>query len=257
MLVEAIEYETMAKVEDGHWWYVGMRQIARAWLDPLPHEIMWHSLDAGCGTGGNVNRLLNQYGIAHGLDLHPLALELAHTKSPNPFVRGSVLDLPFTHASLDLVTSFEVLYHRAVPDEITALREVWRVLKPNGYVLLRMPSYSWLYSQHDQSVHTRRRYVLNDVRAMLEAAQFTIERISYINSIMLPLAIAARIGEKVRGSHASDSAMTMPNPFVNTLFTSVLNLEATWFKHGGTFPWGLSILALARKSEIKNQKSEF
>ncbi|MBA3468088.1 MAG: class I SAM-dependent methyltransferase [Herpetosiphonaceae bacterium] len=258
--MEQAEYTIMAAVEHQHWWYAGMRAIASAWLDRLPghHGSALDSLDAGCGTGGNLAHLLGRYGPAFGLDLEPAAVTLGFANAPGRLVRGSVLELPYTDASLDLVTSFEVLYHRAVPDEVAALREVWRVLRPGGWVLLRMPSYAWLRSAHDDAVHTRRRYVAAEVRALLVQAGFTVERCSYINSLLLPLAVAARLPEKLRtsnsgasaASHQTESAMALPHPLVNRLFGSIMNLEAWWLRRGGSFPAGLSILALARKAEV-------
>jgi SAM-dependent methyltransferase len=245
----------MAAVERDHWWYAGMRRIASAWLDAIPAQATARrSLDAGCGTGGNLAHLLGRYGPAFGLDLEPTAVALAWPNAPGQLVRGSVLELPYQDASLDVVTSFEVLYHRAVPDEVAALREVWRVLRPGGWALLRMPSYAWLRSAHDDAVHTRRRYVAAEVRGLLAQAGFTVERCSYINSLLLPLAVAARLPEKLRpqtsaAANQAESAMTLPHPLVNRIFGGVMGFEAWWLRHGGTFPAGLSILALARKAE--------
>lgn len=245
--MEQAEYATMAAVEQQHWWYVGMRHIARAWLDGLPHRAGF-SLDAGCGTGGNLAFLLQQGGPAFGLDLAPAAVAFGYPNAPGRLVRGSVLQLPYQAGSFDLVTSFEVLYHRAVPDEIAALRETWRVLQPGGWLLLRMPAYRWLHSTHDDAVHTRRRYVAAEVHALLVQAGFVVERCSYINSLLLPLALAARLPEKLRRSaRGQESAMTLPASPINTVFTTIMKREAAWLRRGGTFPAGLSILALARK----------
>ena len=122
----------MAAVEERHWWYGGMRAIAAALLDEAyrgRHDL--HILDAGCGTGGNA-RFLRRYGTVVGIDLAAEALELGGERLPGVLARASVLDIPFADARFDLVTSFDVLYHRAVPDEGRALRETARVLRPNG-----------------------------------------------------------------------------------------------------------------------------
>ena len=303
--MELAEYAVMAAVEREPWWYDGMREIAAAWLDAVAPTACV-SLDAGCGTGGNLAYLLQDYGPTFGLDLAAEAVTLGYNNAPGHIGRGSVLDLPYRDASFDLVTSFEVLYHRAVPDEVAALREVWRVLRPGGWVLLRMPSYAWLRSSHDDAVHTRRRYLAAEVRDLLVDADFQVERCSYINSLLFPLALLARgfenqkskiknqksqpeskeqrakskeqkgnqaagirIQESGSGNQAAGirqrgwtipvrrvsvpahrpptSAMTLPHPVINRIFGGVMQLEAHWLRHGGTFPAGLSILALARK----------
>ena len=314
--VELAEYAVMAAVERDHWWYSGMREIAAAWLDALAPTACV-SLDAGCGTGGNLAYLLRDYGPTYGLDLAAEAVTLGYNNAPGHIGRGSVLDLPYRDASFDLVTSFEVLYHRAVPDEVAALREVWRVLRPGGWVLLRMPAYAWLRSSHDDAVHTRRRYLAAEVRDLLVDADFQVERCSYINSLLFPLALLARGFEnqtskiknqksqpeskeqrakskEQKGNQAAGirqresgsgnqaagirqrgwtipvrrvsvpahrpptSAMTLPHPVINRIFGGMMQLEARWLRHGGTFPAGLSILALAQKKpEVESKKDLF
>jgi SAM-dependent methyltransferase len=240
----------MAAVERDHWWYAGMRRISRAWLDPLAAGSPgWRSLDAGCGTGGNLAYLLSQYGPAFGLDLASEAVSLGYANAPGRLARASVLELPYVDASFDLVTSFEVLYHRAVPDEAAALAEVRRVLKPGGRALLRMPAYGWLRSAHDDAVHTRRRYVAAEVRELLERSGFAVERSSYINSLLFPLILAVRLSEKLRGQQPEQaSAMELPHPLINRVFGAALAAEAWWLGRGRSFPAGVSILALARKA---------
>lgn len=254
--MEQAEYDIMAAVERDHWWYRGMRRIARAWLDPLfagrpggQAAPGWRALDAGCGTGGNAAYLLGRYGPAHAMDLAPEAVGLAARHAPAGLLRGSVLELPYRDGAFDLVTSFEVLYHRAVPDEVAALREARRVLRPGGRLLLRMPAYAWLYSDHDRAVHTRRRYVAADVRALLEAAGFQVERLSYVNGLLFPLALIARLLERLRPPAAGqESAMAAPAAPVNAFFGLIMALEAAWLGRG-RLPAGLSILALARSPE--------
>ena len=246
--MEDIEYSVMAAVEEQHWWYVGMRQIAQAWLDQLPTQRAWRALDAGCGTAGNVAYLLGDYGPAYGLDLMQAAVQLGRKKTDAPLTQGSVLTLPYRDESFDLVTSFEVLYHRAVPDEVAALQEIYRVLKPGGWVLLRMPAYHWLYSAHDRSVHTRRRYTNKEVQKLLRAANFTIERSSYINSMLFPLILLQRLIERIRPSApTNESAMQLPGRLANKLFGTARRFEARWLESGSSFPFGLSILTLAQK----------
>src|ERR1043165_1635025 len=130
--MERSEYTMMAAVEGRHWWYGGMRAIAAALLDTVycgRNDL--RILDAGCGTGGNA-LFLRRYGQVVGIDLAAEALDLGGQRLPGVLARASVLDIPFADASFDLVTSFDVIYHRAVPDEGRALRETARGLRPGG-----------------------------------------------------------------------------------------------------------------------------
>ena len=246
--MEPAEYEVMAAVEDRHWWYNGMRQLAAAWLDPAAAGRRdLRVLDAGCGTGGN-GEWMWRYGHPIGLDLAREALVLGRRRLPGRIAGGSVLELPFAPQSFDLVCSFDVLYHRAVIDEQQALRETWRVLKPGGYFLLRLPAYRWLSATHDRRVHGRHRYTAGEVRAALKSANFHVERLSYINSLLFPIPLGQRLLERVRPAVAADdSDLLPPRPLLNTMLRLVLQGEAAWLRRGGHFPWGLSVLSLARK----------
>src|SRR5689334_22229067 len=193
--MERAEYLMMAAVEGYHWWYGGMRAITASMLDSVylgRHDL--HMLDAGCGSGGNL-RFLQRYGSVIGIDLAAEALALGRKSLQSDVARASVLAMPFADASFDLVTSFDVLYHRAVPDERAALSEVWRVLRPGGRLLLRLPAYQFLLRRHDREVHTRRRYTAGHVRALLQSSGMAIERCSYANTVLFPMAVAQQLAE--------------------------------------------------------------
>jgi SAM-dependent methyltransferase len=175
---------------------------------------------------------------------------LGQPRLPGQLTGGSVVDLPFEAARFDLVTSFDVLYHRAVPDERAALCEVWRVLKPGGRLLIRLPAYKWLTSKHDRSVHGRHRYTASEVRAALVDMSLVVERLSYINSLLFPLPLLQRMLERmVPGLERDTSDLEPPGKLLNMALEAALNQEAAWLRRGGTFGWGLSVLALARKPE--------
>ncbi|RRR73358.1 MAG: class I SAM-dependent methyltransferase [Candidatus Viridilinea halotolerans] len=246
--MEKTEYTTMSAVELRHWWYGGMRAISAALLDPLYNgRRNLRILDAGCGTGGDA-LFLQRYGRVVGLDYAAEAAALIHDRLPGRFVRGSVLQLPFAHDSFDLVTSYDVLYHAGVPDESSALAEVRRVLVPGGHLLLRLPAYEWLRSRHDRQVHTRRRYTASEVATILAEAGFVVQRLTYVLSLLFPLPAATRLLERFTPDTGMDeSAMGLPPEPLNQALRLPMALEAAWLARGGRFPWGLSIVALARR----------
>jgi len=247
--MEKPEYEIMAAVELRHWWYGGMRAISAAMLDPLyPDRHDLRVLDAGCGTGGDA-LFLRRYGTVVGLDYADEAAALVAYRLPGRFTRGSVLALPFADSSFDLVTSYDVLYHRAVPAEAPALAEARRVLRPAGRLLIRLPAYEWLRSRHDRQVHTRRRYTARELRTLLAEAGFTVERCTYVLSLLFPLPVAARLLERLTPDNGDGSAMGLPSPAVNSALKAAMALEAAWVGLGGSFPFGLSVMALARSDK--------
>lgn len=237
----------MYRVEDQHWWYRGMASITRslieAWVQPTaPLKI----LDAGCGTGAAMTTYLADYGEVTGVDLFPQALEFCRRRSARRLACASVLDLPFAPASFELVTSFDVLYERAVTDDVTALREFARVLTASGRILLRLPAYDWLRGQHDERVHTARRYTKTRVRNLFDQAGFVLEQISYANTLLFPLAVIKRLGERFFPSQGNGSDLALEVGMFNSLFRSILASEAPIIARSG-LPFGLSVVAVGRK----------
>jgi SAM-dependent methyltransferase len=248
--MEKTEYEVMAAVELNHWWYGGMRAIAAALLDPvLRGRSGLRLLDAGCGTGGDAI-FLRRYGQVVGIDYAIEAVRLAAPRLPGQLARGSVLALPFADESFDLVTSFDVLYHRDVPDEAAALAEARRVLRPGGRLLIRLPAYEFLRSRHDRQVHTRRRYTAGAAAALLTSAGFYVERATYALSLLFPIPLAQRLLERLTPDRSADSAMGAPAPPINAALRWPMTLEAAWIGAGGGFPYGLSVICLAHCGKI-------
>ena len=249
--MEPSEYAQIAALEERHWWYTGMRASARALLQ---HALSTGKsatrplaiLDAGCGTGGGL-RWLSAFGNVSGLDFHPLAVEAARTASDR-VCRASVLAVPFAEASFDVVTSFDVLYHRAVADDELALCEFARVLRPGGWLLLRVPAHDHLRGAHDVQVHTRHRYGRAELQAKLGQAGLTVYRLTYAGALLLlPARLRRGLQRRAAAASHAHSDVSLPSPMVNTLLAAAMRLETVWLRRWD-LPAGLSLMALARKS---------
>lgn len=236
----------MYQVEDRHWWYRGMETITRAMLNRWVQIPTPRILDAGCGTGAAMTTYLAEYGNVTGVDLYPQALEFCRKRHASRLARASVLNLPFASASFELVTSFDVLYERAVASEETALNEFFRVLTSNGYILLRLPAYDWLRGKHDEQVHTNRRYTKKLVNELLEQSGFAVEHISYANTILFPFAVIKRWSEKILLNQDSQSDLELNTGGFNTILKNILASEAPLAAQT-SLPYGLSIFAVGRK----------
>ncbi|TAK34632.1 MAG: class I SAM-dependent methyltransferase [Chloroflexota bacterium] len=237
------EYGRMRQAEDGHWWYVGMRSIVDSLLSKAMPTPGLTVLDAGCGTGANLVHL-GARGQVVGLDLAEEALSFCRLRGSQKLTRGSIQTLPFRQDCFDLVVSFDVLYHRAVSDDVVALREFRRVLRPDGLLLLRLPAFHWLRSAHDKVIHTRHRYTTAEVRDRLTAAGFAIERLTYVNFLLFPAAVSSRLLARQGGEARSDLGPVPP--LLNRGLCLALHLESRLVRHLN-LPWGLSVMALARK----------
>lgn len=244
--MEPREYGTMFRVEDRHWWYMGMQRITETILGEVAAE--WdqpHILDAGCGTGAALQHLA-RIGDAVGCDFSAEALRFCRRRGLSRLSQASVAGLPFADDTFDLITSFDVLCHRSIRDEGDALNEFFRVLKPEGYLLLRLPAFNWLHSRHDRAVHTARRFSAGGVRRALTGAGFEVVRVSYANMLLFPAALLKRLADR-SWPHGEDvSDLQVNAPWQDRLLAWVLFAEAHWLRRRN-LPFGLSLIALARK----------
>jgi SAM-dependent methyltransferase len=202
-------------------------------------------LDAGCGTGGMLPTLRG-YGRTIGVDFSSEALQLARQRDSSPLIRADVCHLPFTSESFDVVTSFDVIYHRAVTSDIDAIVEMARVLRPKGLLLIRVPALNLVLGRHDVAVHTLRRYTRRELDKKLKQNGFALEFISYLNCSLLPLAVLRRAVDRFFHPGRKDSEVEAITPWLNHTFYRILRLETRWMRFG-RLPLGLSLVAVARK----------
>ena len=241
------EYEVMYRVEDHHWWYLGMERISCSLLErALPPEREARSLkilDAGCGTGA-VMKYLARYGEVTGLDLSAEALKFSRRRGHSRLVQASVLQVPFASGSFDVLVSFDVISEVAV-GEGQAMREFARLLRPGGIMLLRVPAYAWLRGQHDVAVNLARRYSRGEIIAKLQASGLTPLHTSYANTFLFPVAAAKRWSERFLPEQRG-SDLILSTGAVNGILRSILSAEAPMISSIG-LPFGLTVAALARK----------
>jgi SAM-dependent methyltransferase len=248
--MEIDEYRKMYALEENFWWYRGMlrvtRQILGQYLQP-GSDI--HILDAGCGTGKMLQEL-HQYANQGpvGFDFSSEAIKFLKVRGLVNVLQASTTEIPFKSGSFDLVTSFEVLCQLPGEDDLKALQEFHRVLKPAGRIYVRLPAYQWMYANHDRHQLTFRRYNRHDLIAKLELAGFRILKASYANFFLFPLLAFKRLVLE-RVGVLSDSSDLRPVPSgLNTLLEIPLRIESHLLSHRSfRFPCGLSLVCLAEK----------
>lgn len=247
------EYESMYELEDSHWWFIGRRNLAFSLIDrwlPLGSEM--RILDVGCGTGGNL-QALQRWGQGVGLDISSIAIDFARHRSLPALTQASGLDLPFSNQSFDLVTIFDVLYHRWITNDRHALCEIHRVLRPGGWLLITDSALPILWSTHDEVYFARQRYTLTDLRNKLAAVGFEQAVCSYANLLLLPIFFCARLTmDWLPLVDDIDRQGTFPR-WLNWLLTQVRSVETIWLRRGGTFPIGSSLICLSQKPFTKTQ----
>lgn len=236
-------YTDMARLESSHFWFRGRREILHACLRRhLPGGRAGLALDAGCGTGANL-QLLDRFGEVVGIDVHHAACRFAAAKYPGRLLQGSLERLPLRDGSCSVAALLDVLEH--VDDQQGVLGELHRVLSPGGTLVVTVPAFRHLWSGHDVAHQHRRRYRAGELRLELDRAGFQVGYHSYFNTHLYPLIAAARLLKR-RRQEASASDMQLPSAWLNAMLYGIFRAECLWAGRWRA-PFGVSLVALAKK----------
>jgi len=201
-------------------------------------------LDVGCGTGINFS-VLGKHGDTFSCDASEEALRFSKGRGIDGLVRSHVGLLPFVASTFDIVTALDVLEH--VDDDLGALDELLRVTTEGGVLVITVPAYGFLWSEHDEALHHRRRYAASELRNKLTNAGFEVERVTYyITFLFFPILLMRFVQSVSRTSiHPKTSHVILPG-WLNSLLIAILGFERVLLRWVN-FPFGVSIVCLARK----------
>jgi SAM-dependent methyltransferase len=243
--MQAHFYPIQFEMEEKHWWYRGRRTILQYFLGRICGRLKPERpqiLDVGCGTGANLI-MLAEFGEASGLDVSEDALAFCVKRGLDQVKLGAAEELPYRDGAFDLVTALDVIEH--LDDDVAALKEIHRVLRPGGYVLLFVPAFMALWGVQDDVSHHRRRYRLPGLRHAVTAAGFKIERATYANIVFFFPVLFMRLFLRVSGMKPASEFELTP-PFVNSMFTKLFASEARFLKRWN-LPFGVSALCVAKR----------
>jgi ubiquinone/menaquinone biosynthesis C-methylase UbiE len=236
------------RAERDHFWFRGFRRFVSPLLaDAVRGRPAPAILDCGCGTGYNLG-LLRQYGRAAGIDITWTGLAFARARGDRAVAQASAAVLPFGDESFDVVTSFDVIYGLQDDDERAALREMFRVLRPGGHLVLNVAAMNMLTGNHSVLGGEVRRYSRAVLAERLTGAGFAVRRLTYTNAAIFPIVAAVRLVQRVSGHQESEHEISIPPAPVNAALSAVLAVEAAALRVMN-MPFGSSLLALARKGE--------
>lgn len=239
-------YPIMYQVEGEHWWFVGRRQIIESFVEQIFRDgknPKPRILDVGCGTGANLE-MLAHYGTAEGVDVSPDALAFCRERGLTNLSEGPAENLPFPDQTFDLVTGLDLVEH--LDSDVAGLREMHRVLKPGGRILLFVPAFMFLWGVQDDISHHRRRYTLKELRRAVTEAGFTIERDTYANITFFTPILLGRALMRLTGFRpASENNLNVSA--LNGVLAPILGFERHILRRF-KFPWGVSAICVARKA---------
>ncbi len=239
--------------EGSYWWNVSKREmvlaLARAAAVRNGRATVPIGIDLGCGAGYTTKVFESGWRMV-GADVSEDALTLSKSRGLTRLCRIDMTNfsLPFKTGSADLVLALDVVEH--VEDDLHALDECHRILKPGGVLVITVPAFMALWSPWDETLGHKRRYTAPELIQGLRRAGFSIRKSGYIFFFVFPAAVLVRsIKRLLQRDAANYSSDFIPlPPFVNAVLLKVGRMEK-WMttKLNLRFPFGLSVISVALK----------
>ena len=226
-------------------------------LDPiLPQGADYRLLDIGCGAGNMIHHL-SRYGQVKGLEIDERPVEKARERGYDVDLFDATQRMPYDDNSFDIVTALDVIEHNN--DDMAILTDSYRILKAGGHLIITVPAFMWLWTHNDDLNAHVRRYTAGELKQKLSQAGFNVNRVSYNNCLVFPLAAPLLLMRRssdakidLASHHVDDDEyqveMEPASPPVNAVLTGVGQVEAGLIRYVN-LPVGTSLIAVAQKPE--------
>ena len=241
--MDANTYAVESEIEENHWWFVVRRLLFKSIIEKLNLSVDRPILDVGTSTGTNL-RLLRSMGFENyrGLDRSTEAVRWCKSKGLGKVEIGDVCLMPFNDSYFDLILATDILEH--VENDLLALRELRRVGKEKGSVVITVPAFPSLWGLQDEVSHHKRRYSRNELEKKLETVGFSCENRFYFNFILFLPVYLIRQFMRIR-KISVDSENELNTPLLNKILKFIFHVDIILAKRFCP-PFGVSLFILAR-----------
>lgn len=237
--MEAAYAERYRSLYERHFWWRARERLLVELLDESVFPRGGQVLDIGCGEGLFFNQLA-RYGRVHGIELDA---SLVPADSPH---RAAIHLGPFDARyapgeRFALITMLDVLEHLDAP--AAALAHARTLLAPGGALLITVPAFRLLWTDHDDWNQHRTRYTCAELERQCAGAGLRVERSHYFFHWMFFAKLAARAREQAFGARRTPAEV--PPALVNRAAYALTRAEHRLFARR-PLPFGNSVYALAR-----------
>jgi SAM-dependent methyltransferase len=246
--MELSVYKQFAEIEKTNWWFVARRQIMARLLTYFigKDKKVPLLLDVGCGPGINAPMLRQFTDKLELLEASEEAIKIAKEIDPHVCIMKGVLPGVSLEKKYDVVTLFDVLEH--IEDSNASLLAIKDILKPGGMLIISVPAFMFLWSEHDEIVHHKRRYTKKGLNQDLINAGFVPLYSTYANFFIFPFVAIVRLVKKISKKKTGKNDFFPIPKFINAFLRIVFASERFLFPFF-SLPFGVSIIGVYKKNE--------
>lgn len=240
--VEAYDY--LASKEDKHWWFCARNRIL-LWVLSTKVTPFSNFLEIGCGTGFVLRSVGNRFPESglFGSEFYEEGLVIARERVPNAVFVQMDARLMTDFEKYDLVGAFDVIEH--IEEDALVLGNLFNAIKRGGSILITVPQHRWMWSGADVKACHVRRYSRSELVQKVKSVGFDVVYVNSFVSLLLPLMWLSR--RRANKNCDVPNSEFQISSRLNFLFKKVMDFELVLIKFGIRFPFGGSLLLLARK----------
>ena len=230
-------------IEKSNWWFKARRDLI---INLIKGNSNNKILDVGCSGGLLLLKLKSiDYNNIYGLDISNDAINICKNSGlKNVFVRDGLVT-KFKDEEFDFVIASDILEH--IRQDSLAIKEWTRILKKSGRLIIFVPAFQSLWSDHDELNYHVRRYNKNLLLNLAKNNNLAIERLSFWNfSLFIPSIINKLAKRFIKSRNKMDDFYKVNNTFNNILY-NILRLENKLIHTGINMPIGVSLFVILRK----------
>ncbi len=236
-------YKELFEVEDKHWWHDHKRQVIHQMIDKFTEK--GKVLDIGAGTGKILSELKMKGWSVTGIDGEKEAIKWSKKRGIKIQQVDIEKRLKLNEKSFNLVLALDVIEHLGKDKKM--LREINKILKPKGVVVITVPAYQWLFNYWDEMLEHKRRYTVQSFKKVVDLDQFTIEYLGYFSMFIFPIAVIVRLIKKMLGKTQTSDFQTTPLSLISIPVIKFFNYIERVLLSIISLPFGLSVICVIRK----------
>lgn len=233
------------ELEKSHFWWVSRRELIAGLISTTSEADALDVLDVGCGSGLLARELAASGAVVTGIDVvSHHEWELVDNLSGLELIEGDYSGHAGDLGAFDCVLALDVVEH--IEDDVAFVESLRSNTRPGGNLIVTVPAYEWLWSQHDVVNQHFRRYTRPGLVDVLRRGGLEVSRCGYVFFGLVGPKLLAKGLETWR----SDRGVSQPPALINEVALRYFRWEHGIAARRADFlPAGTSVVAVCRRAQ--------